>query len=125
VAAVALGATIIEKHLALSRDNTGPDVLFSLIPEEFKRMVEAVRNAQKAIGCVNYTITEKQKSSRAFRRSLFVVNNMEQGDLFSDKNVRSIRPGFGLHTRYLDTIIGRQAKTPIEKGTPLSWELVG
>lgn len=125
VAAVALGATIIEKHLALSRDNTGPDVLFSLIPEEFKRMVEAVRNAQKAIGCVNYTITEKQKSSRAFRRSLFVVNNMKQGDLFSDKNVRSIRPGFGLHTRYLDTIIGRQAKLPIEKGTPLSWELVG
>jgi pseudaminic acid synthase len=125
VAAVALGATIIEKHLTLSRDNPGPDVLFSLTPEEFKRMVEAVRNAQKAIGCVNYTITEKQKSSRAFRRSLFVVNNMKKGDLFSDKNVRSIRPGFGLHTRYLDTIIGRQAKIPIEKGTPLSWEIVG
>ena len=125
VAAAALGASIIEKHLTLSRNNPGPDALFSLTPEEFKHMVQAVRNARSAIGNVSYGITEKQKSSRAFRRSLFVVRNMNKGDLFSSKNIRSIRPGFGLHTRYLDTIIGRHATVPIERGTPLSWEHVG
>lgn len=124
VAAVALGAAIIEKHLTLSRNEDGPDSQFSLTPEEFKAMVTAIRETEKALGCVSYQITEKQKSSRAFRRSLFIVNDMKPGEPFTLKNVRSIRPAFGLHTRHLETILGKLAAKEVKKGTPLSWELV-
>ncbi|HFQ94109.1 MAG TPA: pseudaminic acid synthase [Anaerolineae bacterium] len=125
VAAVTLGACIIEKHFTLARDVGGPDAAFSLEPHEFKEMVEAVRVAERALGMVSYQITEKEQASRVFRRSLFVVQDMKAGDTFTPENIRSIRPGYGLHTKYMDNILGRQAATDIKRGTPLQWELVG
>lgn len=125
VTAVALGACIIEKHFTLSRAVPGPDSAFSLEPEEFRAMVTAVRTAEKALGQVSYTITPREESSRVFRRSLFVVQDMKAGEPFTAENVRSIRPGYGLHTRYLGQIIGRFAAQNIERGTPLDWSLVG
>ncbi len=125
VAAVALGACIIEKHLTLSRDISGPDSAFSLEPHEFKAMVEAVRTAGKALGIVSYDITEAQKESSIFRRSLFVVKDIQRGEIFTKENVRSIRPGNGLHTRHLEDILGKKAKKTLERGTPLTWDLIG
>jgi len=124
VAAVALGACIIEKHLTLSRSEPGPDSAFSLEPHEFKAMVDAVRLAEKALGKVYFGCSAKEASSRVFRRSLFVVRNVKRGDRFTAENVRSIRPGQGLHTRHLPEVLGRRAACDIERGTPLSWELV-
>lgn len=122
VAAVALGACIIEKHFTLSRQDGGPDSAFSLEPHEFKEMVDAIRTAEKALGEVSYEITEKQKESRVFRRSLFVVKDVKEGEKFTGDNIRSIRPGHGLHTRYLGEIIGRYASRDIKRGTPLIWD---
>ncbi len=124
VAAVALGACIIEKHLTLSRSEPGPDSSFSLEPQEFKAMVDAVRVAEKALGEINFGISAKEAGSQVFRRSLFVVQDVKRGDLFTVENVRSIRPGHGLHTRHLPEVLGRHAARDIERGTPLSWELV-
>jgi pseudaminic acid synthase len=124
VAAVALGACIIEKHLTLSRSIPGPDSAFSLEPHEFKAMVDAVRIAEKAIGKVHFGLSEKEAASRAFRRSLFVVADVKQGEVFTAQNVRSIRPGNGLHTRHLQDVLGRSAARGIKRGTPLSWEFV-
>ena len=125
VAAVALGACIIEKHFTLSRQDPGPDSAFSLEPHEFKEMVDAIRMAEKAIGEVNYEITEKEQASRVFRRSLFVVKDIKKGEKFTEENVRSIRPSHGLHTRYFEQVIGHKAKRSVQKGTPVSWDLVG
>jgi pseudaminic acid synthase len=124
VAAVALGACIIEKHLTLSRSQPGPDSAFSLEPAEFKAMVDAVRTAEKALGKVYFGLSAKEESSRVFRRSLFVVADVKQGEEFTELNVRSIRPGHGLHTRHLWDVIGKRAARDIERGTPLSWDLV-
>jgi N-acetylneuraminate synthase len=121
LAAVALGACIIEKHFTLSRATPGPDSAFSLEPHEFKAMVEAVRTAEKALGQVHYGVSEQEAQSRVFRRSLFVVKDMKAGEVFTDGNVRSIRPGYGLHTRYLNEIMGRRASQDIKRGTPLNW----
>jgi len=124
VAAVALGACIIEKHLTLSRSNSSPDSSFSLEPQEFKFMVEAVRFAEKALGRIYYGVTEREVASRIFRRSLFVVRHMLEGEVFSAENVRCIRPGHGLPPKYLEAIIGRRASKNIERGTPLHWDLI-
>ncbi len=124
VAALALGACIIEKHLTLSRATPGPDSGFSLEPHEFKAMVEAVRTAEKALGAVHYGLSGKEESSRVFRRSLFVVQDVKRGETFTPENVRSIRPGYGLHTRHLGEVLGKRAVRDIERGTPLSWDLV-
>ncbi len=124
VAAVALGACIIEKHLTLSRSEPGPDSAFSLEPHEFKAMVDAVRVAEKAVGEINFGVGAKEAASRVFRRSLFVVRDVKRGDVFTAENVRSIRPGHGLHTRHLLEVLGRHAARDIERGTPLSWDLV-
>lgn len=124
VAAVVLGARVIEKHLCLDRDQPGPDSAFSLTPAEFKLMVDTVREAEKTLGGVSFEMTEKQRASAAFRRSLFVVRDMRAGEAFSYENVRSIRPGFGLHTRHLEEVVGRLADCAIAAGTPLSWDLV-
>ena len=124
VAAVALGACIIEKHLTLSRATPGPDSAFSLDPHEFKAMVEAVRTAEKALGEAHFGVSEKEEASKVFRRSLFVVENVKQGEMFTEANVRSIRPGHGLHTRHLGEVLGKRAMRDIERGTPLSWDLV-
>lgn len=124
VAAVALGACIVEKHFTLSRDVPGPDSAFSLEPYEFKGMVEAVRTAEKALGQVCYEATERETASRVFRRSLFVVKDMEAGEVFTEENARSIRPGHGLLPKHLKDVLGRRAARDIRRGTPLSWNLV-
>jgi len=124
VAAVALGACMVEKHLTLSRAEGGPDAEFSLEPNELKEMVQAVRTAEKALGYGQFGITAGETTSRAFRRSLFVVQDVEAGEIFTDANVRSIRPADGLRPRFLPQILGKRAARRIERGTPLSWELV-
>jgi N-acetylneuraminate synthase len=124
VAAVGLGACIIEKHLTLSRSNPGPDSAFSLEPDEFKEMVEAIRVAEKALGRVSYEVSEKEKASRVFRRSLFVVKDVKAGELFTEENVRSIRPGNGLLPKHLPEVLGRHATHDISRGTPLAWEQI-
>lgn len=124
VTAVALGACIVEKHFTLSRAVPGPDSAFSLEPHEFKAMAEAVRTAEKAAGAVNYGVSPREAASRVFRRSLFVVREMRAGEAFTEENVRSIRPGYGLHTRHLPEILGRRAARDIRRGVPLTWDLV-
>lgn len=121
VAAVALGACIIEKHLTLRRSDGGPDGAFSLEADEFRTMVKAVRVAEKALGKVNYEMSDKEQASRVFRRSLFVVKDTRAGERFTRENVRSIRPGHGLDVRELRNVIGRRAAKNIERGTPLSF----
>jgi pseudaminic acid synthase len=124
VAAVALGACIIEKHLTLSRSYHGPDSAFSLEPQEFKAMVDAVRTTEKALGRVHFGSGDNESLLRAYRRSLFVVQDVKSGEPFTAENVRSIRPGNGLHTRHLCEVLGRRAACDIERGTPLRWDLV-
>jgi pseudaminic acid synthase len=125
VASVALGACIVEKHFTLSRHMVGPDSEFSLEPHEFKQMVEAVRTTEKALGRVHYGVTQNEAKSRIFRRSLFVVTDVKAGEIFTAHNIRSIRPGHGLHTRHFEEILGRTATRDIARGTPVTWDLVG
>ena len=124
IASVALGACIIEKHLTLDRSLGGPDAAFSLEPDELKTMAKSVREVEKALGEVSYDLTEKMKKSRELSRSLFVVKDMKAGEVFTEENIRSIRPGYGLSPKYLKDILGKKSTQPIKKGTPLSWELV-
>lgn len=124
VAAVVLGACIVEKHFTLSRAEPGPDSAFSLEPAEFKTMVDTVRTAERALGRVNYEMTAKEQSSRVFRRSLFVVQNVRAGEPLTAENVRCIRPGYGLPPKHWDQVIGRVAARDIERGTPLDWNLI-
>lgn len=125
IAAVALGAVIVEKHVTLRRSDGGPDSGFSLEPEEFAEMVSQIRIAEQALGKVNYTPTAGEAASRSLRRSLFVVQEIRAGEPFTETNLRSIRPGHGLHTRYLQEVLGCPAARDLERGTPLSWDLVG
>jgi len=124
IASVAMGAKIIEKHFILNRNLGGPDSKFSLEPHEFKSMVEAVRDVEIAMGEVSYELSETTKLNRDFSRSLFVVKDIKRGEFFTEDNIRSIRPGFGLHPKYLKEIIGKKAAEDISKGTPLKWILV-
>ena len=124
IAAASLGAAIIEKHLTISRADGGPDSAFSLEPQEFKALVDAVRSTEEALGDIRYGPTPHEMKTRAYRRSLFVVREIRKGDLFTPDNVRSIRPADGLHPRHLPDIIGRHAAVSIEAGTPVTWELV-
>ena len=124
IVAVALGACIIEKHLCLQRSDVGPDSAFSLEPQEFKAMVEAVRTAEKALGVVQFASGPREANSRKFRRSLFVVEDVKKGEMFTKQNVRSIRPAAGLHPRHLQEVLGKTAAQDVERGTPLSWTLV-
>lgn len=125
VAAIVLGASIVEKHFTLSRRIPGPDSAFSLEPHEFRAMVEAIRTTEKALGQVHFGTSRDEAKSRIFRRSLFVVADVKAGEIFTPHNVRSIRPGYGLHTRHFEEILGRAATRDIARGTPLNWELVG
>ena len=124
VTAVGLGACVVEKHLTLDRAVPGPDSEFSLEPDEFRAMVDAVRTTERALGRVDYGVAPSERDSRALRRSLFVVRDVRAGERFTEENVRSIRPGDGLHTRVLDVVLGRPAPRDIGRGTPLSWDLV-
>lgn len=125
IAAVALGARVLEKHFTLRRADGGVDSSFSLEPEELKNLVVESERAFLAMGKVNYILSEKEQKSLQYKRSLYVVKPMKAGDVFSEKNVRSIRPSNGLHTRYYEEILGKTATQEIEAGTALSWELVG
>ena len=123
-AAVALGASIVEKHFTLSRSIPGPDSSFSMEPKEFKVLVETIRTVEAAIGNVCYGPNVEEEKNLNFRRSLFVVEDIRPGELFTDKNLRSIRPGYGLHPRFLKEVIGLRATGAIDRGTPLQWHLV-
>lgn len=124
VVAVAMGATIIEKHFILDRSIGGPDASFSLNEKEFTEMVMAVRQAEKAIGKESYELTEKQKSGKAFSRSLYVAEDIRVGEIITEKNVRSVRPGFGLHPKYLKEILGKEAKIFAKQGTRFTWNIL-
>lgn len=124
IASIALGAKIIEKHFILNKSLRGPDVEFSLSPEEFKKMIEDVRNTEKVLGKVSYELTEKMKKSREHSRSLFVVRDMKKDETINEENVRSIRPGYGIHPKYLNEVIGKKVNKDIDKGTPLSRDCI-
>lgn len=124
VAGIALGAKVVEKHFTLSRADKGADAAFSMEPQEFRKMAEEIRIVEKAVGQVSYELSEKQKNSREHSRSLFIVKDMKKGEVFSRENIRSIRPGFGLHTIYLEEILGKKASVDIQRGTPASFSMV-
>jgi pseudaminic acid synthase len=121
VVAVTLGAKMVEKHFILSRDLGGPDSAFSMEPQEFAFMVKSVREAEAAFGKIDYSITEK---NRLRRRSLFAIKNINDGELFTNENIASLRPGHGLHPSLYKSIIGKAAKKNIAAGTPLSWDII-
>lgn len=120
IVATAFGAKIIEKHFILDRTIGGPDASFSMNEKEFTEMVKSVREAESSIGEVNYTLTDKQKKGKDFSRSLYVVEDISKGDKISEKNVRSIRPGFGLHPKYLNSILGKVVNSDLERGDRFS-----
>lgn len=124
VAAVALGASVVEKHLTLRRDEGGVDSAFSLEPEEFRTLVEETGRAWQALGQVSYGATRAEESSLMFRRSLFISADVKKGDVLSEKNVRCIRPGHGMAVKNWDLVIGKVAQRDIKKGTPLTWDLI-
>jgi pseudaminic acid synthase len=124
VAAVALGAKVIEKHFILDRKLGGPDAEFSLNPQEFKTMVKSIREVEEAMGKVTYELSPKILKSRKFQRSLFVVEDIAKGEKLTEKNIRSIRPGYGLSPKHFYDIIGKVAKRNIKRGTPINWKLI-
>lgn len=122
VAAVALGATVIEKHFVLDRNGGEVDAAFSLEPFELKMLVEETARAHDALGKVHYGCTDKEIASRIHRRSLYIAKDMRAGDVFNASNLRSVRPGLGLAPKYLEQFIGKKVKQDVIKGTPLSWD---
>jgi sialic acid synthase SpsE len=124
VAAVSLGAAIVEKHFTLSRSVPGPDSQFSLEPPEFKQLVDSIRIAERALGSVNYRVSAAEQASRVFRRSLFVVQDIRAGDVFTRENIRSIRPGHGLAPKFLSQILGKRSSKDLKRGTPLALDAV-
>jgi N-acetylneuraminate synthase len=124
VAAVALGATVIEKHFTLRRSDGGVDAAFSLEPEELKNLVIECNRAYQALGKINYEILEAEKKSIQFKRSIYVVKDINAGDTFSADNIRIIRPGGGMHPRFYESILGKKATNTLKRGTALSWNLL-
>lgn len=123
VASVALGASLIEKHFTLARADGGVDSDFSLEPAEFQALRDECDRAWQAMGAVTFGGTTAEEGSRMFRRSLYVVQDMQAGDLLTAENLRSIRPGFGLPPKFLNTLIGRPVARPVARGTPADWSL--
>jgi pseudaminic acid synthase len=124
IVATAFGAKIIEKHFILDRSIGGPDASFSMNEEEFTAMVKSIREAEKAIGIVDYKLTEKQAKGKDFSRSLYIAKDIKKGEIFTEKNVRSVRPGFGLHPKYLEEIIDKVAVCDLEMGTAMKMEFL-
>lgn len=124
VASIALGATVIEKHFTLSRADGGVDSAFSLEPAEMKQLVKECHAAYEALGEISYGISEQEQNSLKFRRSLYVVEDMKAGDVLTDKNMRSIRPGLGLSPKYYDVLIGKRVNCDIKRGTGISWDIL-
>lgn len=124
VAAVALGAKLIEKHITLDRKMGGPDAEFSLEPAEFAEMVRAARETEQALGKVTYEVGERAASHKLFMRSIFAVKDIKTGEKLTAENIRVIRPGYGLHPKHYEELIGRRAKKNLKAGTPLGWNVV-
>ena len=124
IAAVALGAHVIEKHFTLGRADGGPDAAFSLEPQELKQLCESCRITWKALGQVDYSRKPSEEGNAAFRRSLYVVEDITAGEPFTEHNLRAIRPGFGLPPKHLTKLLGRPASSDIKRGTPMAWDLV-
>ena len=124
IVAVTLGATVIEKHFILNKEVGGPDGSFSLDENEFTQMVSAIRDAEKSFGIIDYTLTDKTKENRNFSRSIYITENVKKGDVLTEKNIRSIRPGFGLHPKHYYKILGKKINSNFEKGTPLSLDFI-
>ena len=124
IASVVLGGRIIEKHFKLTNDSGSEDDAFSLKPDEFKKMVDSVRIVEKTLGTIHYDGVNSESKSKKFRRSLFIVKDVKKGELLTEENVKSIRPSNGLHTRFYKEILGKTARFDLEKGTPLSWEII-
>ena len=124
IISVSLGAKVIEKHFCLSHDLKNPDESFSMDVEEFKSFVSDIRKTEKALGAFKYGATGKQKENLKFRRSLFIVKDVKKGEVFTEDNVRSIRPHYGLKPMFLDDVLGKKANKDIKKGTPLKWNLI-
>lgn len=124
IVAVSQGATMIEKHFIMNRSIGGPDASFSMNEQEFAQMVKDVRMAEAAIGSVSYELTDKMKSGREFSRSLYVAEDMKSGDVITEQNVRSVRPGFGLHPKYLKEVLGKKVNRNLEKGMRFTFEFV-
>ncbi|MCG6152981.1 pseudaminic acid synthase [Leptospira bandrabouensis] len=125
VASVALGAVVIEKHFTLNREDGGVDSTFSMEPKEMKALVIETERAWQSLGKINYGPTEKEKASLVFRRSLYVVEDIKAGDMITEKNVRSIRPGLGLPPKFFDLVMGKRVNQDVKRGTGLSWEMFG
>lgn len=121
---IALGVKMVEKHFTLRRADGGPDGAFSMEPEEFSRMVKDIRIMEKALGSSEYKLTPTQELEHGGSRSLFVVKDIAKGEVLTSENIRSIRPGNGLHTMYYEEVLGKKANTFLRKGTPLQWELI-
>ena len=119
IVATALGAKIIEKHFILDRTIGGPDASFSMNEKEFSEMVKSIRQAESAIGMINYKLTSKQQKGKDFSRSLYIFKDINVGDILTEDNVRSIRPGFGLHPKYLKTVLGKKITKKLTKGSRL------
>jgi N-acetylneuraminate synthase len=124
VASVALGATVVEKHFTLSRADGGVDSPFSMEPAEMQQLVQETERAWQALGTVSYGATAAEKKSMVFRRSLYVVTDMRAGEVLSKDNVRAIRPGLGMPTKYFDVIIGKRLRRSVPRGTAISWDLL-
>lgn len=124
VTAVAKGASIIEKHFCLSKEIDNPDVSFSMPPEEFAQMVKDIRQAEKAMGTISYGPTSQETGNLAFRKSIFVVKDVKAGEVFTEENIRVIRPGYGMKPKFYKDIIGKVASKDIEFGTPLTEDLI-
>ncbi|MGN0154406.1 MAG: pseudaminic acid synthase [Lachnospiraceae bacterium] len=122
--AVALGAKVIEKHVTLKRSDGGPDGAFSMEIDEFADMVQQIRHLEKALGKATFELTDKQQEGRNGSRSLYIVKDIQEGDIFTKENVKSIRPSGGLHTMYFDIILGKRARRNLKKGTPIQWDMI-
>jgi len=125
VASVALGATVIEKHFTLNRADGGVDSTFSLEPQEMEKFVKETNRAWQALGQISYGPTEEEKKSLVFRRSLYIVKDLQAGEVLNNENLRAIRPGYGLTPKYMDAFIGKRVYKTVKKGTPVSWDLFG
>jgi N-acetylneuraminate synthase len=125
VASIALGATVIEKHFTLNRDEGGVDSTFSMEPHEFASLVSESQKAWLSLGKVNYGPTEAEHKSMQFRRSLYITQDLDAGDKLTVENLRAIRPGLGLPPKYIDLLLGKKIAKSVLKGTPLSWDLIG
>lgn len=125
IASIALGATVIEKHFTLSRTDGGVDAAFSLEPDEMATLVEESKRAWQALGRVSYEMSERERRSLIYRRSLYIVKDMKSGDVLTRDNLRAIRPGLGMPPKYIDIVLGRRIMWDARRGTPLTWEIVG